>query len=232
MGRAHLWPRTGRDHCGHSRLNIQKRPEQLDLHDSGYSHVANGDEAQQRLDAFAALTDEANAVYEQLPDAYKPAFYEMVLYSVRASALINQKVLLAERNRLWAKQNRAMTATLAEQAHAAQDALMEEVRFYNEENAGGQWNHMVSPMPLSQLPQWAHDTQRAWTMPEVGNYTPESPARLGVSIEGMSDVLAQHAEAALPTFYPSQRLDTLLMCSTRERAMRAGPSAPAKTGST
>lgn len=181
-------------------LNIKKRPEQLDLIDSGFSLVAKGDEAQQRLDAFAALTESADAIYKQLPDSYKPAFYEMVLYAVRASSLINQKVLLAERSRLWAHQQRAATASLATQAQSAQNALLEEVRFYNEKNADGKWNYMVNPMPLSQLPTWAHDTQRAWVMPEVGDYTPLPQASLGVVVEGAVDPLSANVAGVLPIF--------------------------------
>ena len=182
------------------RLNIQKRPEQLDLIDSGFSHVARGDDAKQRLEAFDALTEAAEAIYEQLPDTHKSAFYEMVLYSVRASSLINQKVLLAERSRLWANQHRAATALLAAQARARHEKLLEEVRFYNEVNADAKWKHMVSPMPLSQLPSWAHDTQRPWTMPGVGEYTPVSEARLGVAVEGSAEPLGTNTVSVMQTF--------------------------------
>ncbi len=203
------------------RLNIVKRPEQLDLFDSGFSHTKGGDEAQQRLDAFADLTERANAVYGNLPEAYKSAFYEMVLYSVRASDLINQKVLLAERSRLWESQGRTATASLAAQAHAAQEALLEEVRFFNEDNADGKWNYMVSPMPLSELPQWAHDTQRAWTMPEVGDYSPSPAAELGVMVEGTSE--------ELPTFSrPVDASHFIDIYNRGEEALNwtAEPSAP------
>jgi hypothetical protein len=182
------------------RLNIVKRPEQLDMTESGFSFVTNGDEAKQRLEAFTALTEAANSIYEQLPESYKPAFYEMVLYSLRASNQINRRVLLAERSRLWETQSRAATESLAAQARAAHEALLEEVRFYNNENADGKWDYMVSPMPLSELPRWAHDTQRAWTMPETGDYQPASETSLGVAIEGSVKPLEANTAGELPTF--------------------------------
>jgi hypothetical protein len=182
------------------RLNISKRPEQLDLKESGFSFSAKGDEAQQRLDAFTALTKSAETIYEQLPETLKPAFYEMVLYSIRASNLINQKVLFAERSRLWAKQKRAATSTLAAQAQTAHEKLNEEVRFFNEINAHGKWNFMVNPMPLSELPDWAHDTQRPWTMPEVGHYMPNSSVQLGVVVEGFATPLEKNKNGKLPIF--------------------------------
>src|SRR5690606_8257003 len=78
--------------------------------------------------------------------------------------------------------------------------LLGEVRFYNEKNADGKWNYMVSPMPASQLPDWAHDTQRAWTMPEVGVYTPVSESRLGVAVEGSVEPLEANTIGELPAF--------------------------------
>lgn len=211
------------------RLNIVKRPEQLDLIDSGFNHFEGRDEAQQRLDAFADLTERANTIYETLPDSYKPAFYEMVLYSVRASDLINQKVLLAERSRLWENQSRAATVSLAAQSIAAQEALLEEVRFYNEDNADGKWNYMVSPMALSELPQWAHDTQRAWTMPEVGDYSPATEAGLGVVIEGTREPLDQSSTNELPTFSRTADASHFIDVYNRGEAelrWSAEPSAP------
>ena len=182
------------------RLNIIKRPEHLDLNESGFSLIQNGDEAQQRLNAFNDMTEQANTIYHQLPETHRPAFYEMVLYSVRASNLINQKVLQAERSRLWAKQKRSATATLSAQVHSIYKALLAEVRFYNEENANGKWNYMVSPMSVSALPVWAHETQRPWILPETGQYQPYPEATLAVVVEGAAEPLDANTEGELPTF--------------------------------
>src|SRR5690606_23169517 len=54
--------------------------------------------------------------------------------------------------------------------------------------------------PLSQLPRWAHDTQRAWVMPEVADYTPASEARLGVAIEGSAEPVEENTVGELPAF--------------------------------
>lgn len=78
-----------------------KRPEHLNRSDSGFSLTSNGDEAQQRLDDFAAMVADAEAIYARLPKEQKPAFYEMILYPARGSNLVNRRVLLAERSRLW-----------------------------------------------------------------------------------------------------------------------------------
>lgn len=190
------------------RINIIVRPEHLDRDPGRFSFDGangRGDEAQARLDRFAALVATADARYAQLPAEAKPAFYEMVLFPLRAAHLINQKFLHAERSRRWAAQGRAATAALAAQAAAADVALRNELAFYNQVNAGGKWNHMMSPMPSSALPKWARDTQSPFDSPNVGNYTPPAAAGLGVAIEGSADPLVAGTSGLLPRFSRAAR---------------------------
>jgi hypothetical protein len=181
-------------------LNIVKRPEHIDRVESGFSFVENGDEAAARQLAFLDLVARADAIYEGLDEAQKAAFYGMILYPVRASNYANQRVLSAERSRLWAEQGRAATDSMAAQAMAAQQALKQETRFYNEQNAGGKWNYMLSEMPTSELPRWAYETQNAWAMPEVGQYDAGEAAGLGVAIEGRADAIEPGDAVSLPVF--------------------------------
>lgn len=181
-------------------LNIVKRPEHLDRNSSGFSLVANGDEAQQRLDDFATMVADAESIYGLLPVEQKPAFYEMVLYPARASYYVNLRTLLAERSRLWATQNRAATATLATEAQAAHTAFLAEVQFYNEVNAGGKWNLMLNPMDISLLSGWAQETQNPFIEPAYGSYSPASPAALGVAIEDSASLLQSGTPGMLPVF--------------------------------
>jgi len=181
-------------------LNINRRPEHLNREKSGFSLTSKGDEAQKRLDDFAALAHKASAIYASLSDADKAAFYAMVLYPVRASNYANQRVLLAERSRLWASQNRTATNELAKAANNAQQALLKETRYYNEQNADGKWNHMLSPMPTEQLQSWARETQNAWIMPKTGSFTPSAEAALGVVPEGAAVPLVSGQPGTLPTF--------------------------------
>lgn len=175
------------------RLNISVRPEHLSLTSSGFSLVANGDEAQQRLDDFAALQASADTLFAQLPANQRSAFYGMVLYPVRASNLMNQKVLLAERSRLWAAQGRAATASLAAAAQAAYSNIQTETAWYNATNANGKWNRMMS---------WNPQGLAVFGMPTVGSYSAPAPAGLGVALEGSAAVLAPNATGALPAFNP------------------------------
>lgn len=176
------------------RLNIIVRPEQLNRTASGFSFVTNGDEAQQRLDQFAALTASANALYAQLPANMKAAFYELILYPVRGASLQNQKVLLAERSRLWAAQGRAATTNLALAAQAAQNAILSETAFYNQTNAGGKWNRTMTVTTTG-------EAKAPYLMPTLGSYAAPGSAGLGVAVEGSGAVLGTNA-GVLPTFNP------------------------------
>ncbi len=185
------------------RLNIAVRPEHLDRSSSGFDFVGaggQGDTAQVRLDQFAALVATADGLYAQLSADLKPAFYELVLFPLRTSYLVNKKVLLAERSRLWATQGRAATAALVAEAQAARIAHQGELGFYNLVNAGGKWNYMMNPMEVSALPAWARETQSPFLLPIFGGYTAPAAAGLGVVVEGSATPLADGASGLLPTF--------------------------------
>ena len=177
------------------RLNIIVRPEQLNTTTSGFNFIGNGDEAQQRLDQFAALTASANALYAQLPANMKASFYEMILYPIRGADLQNQKILLAERSRLWAAQGRAATTNLGLAAQAAQNVILSETAFYNQTNAGGKWNRTMSVTTTG-------EAKAPYILPTLGSYTAPAAAGLGVAVEGSAAVLDTNA-GMLPTFNPA-----------------------------
>ncbi len=185
------------------QLNIVKRAEHLSRTKSGFSFVDNGDEAKKRLDEFENLVASANAIYEGLPTEQKAAFYEMVLYQMRATYLVNKRTLQAERSRLWASQKRAATNSLRDEAKAAHEALMSELEFYNKTNANGKWDYMMNPMDPSLLSGWAQETQNPFIEPSYGSYSPPSSSGIGVAIEGSEAPLVSGTPGMLPIFNPA-----------------------------
>ena len=87
---------------------------------------------------------------DELPAAYRDAFFELVHYPVHGAYLMNLKYYWADRNALAARQGRGAGtnrfADLAEAAHAQEAALTQR---YNTEVAGGKWNgyHQSVPLP-------------------------------------------------------------------------------------
>ncbi len=106
------------------RLNFPAKPEHL----LKAQFTANYQERELRLKRFAEIVDKANALYQQMPAEKKDAFYEMVVYPVRCSSLMNEKYLGAN----------------PAEAH---DKIQAETKIYNEQIAGGKWKFIMSSAP-------------------------------------------------------------------------------------
>lgn len=184
-------PAIGRVLDDYYRLNSVVRPEHLQAARTGFSLVSYGDEAQRRLDAFARLVQQTNAIYAQLGPRLKDAFYELVVYPVRSASLLNTKLLQAERSRLYAAQGRASANRYAAEAQAAYEQIKQETNVYNTQIANGKWNKMMSYQPRE---------QPVFQMPPVGHVTPGASAGLGVAVEGDTAALAAGAPGRLPGF--------------------------------
>ncbi|MBD5782466.1 glycosyl hydrolase 115 family protein [Pelagicoccus sp. NFK12] len=214
------------------RLNIVTRPEQLNLKQTRFDStgaLGHGDQASARLQALAALTAQANALYETLPANQQAAFYQLILFPIRAADLTNQKVLLAERSRLWAEQGRAAANQVAAQAQEADDALRAEIAFCNTKNADGKWNYMFNPMDTSELPRWAHETQSIFLPANTASYEAPAAAGLGVAIEGAANTLAPDTTGQLPPFRRAtdrSRFIDIFNTGTDPFTWTATPSAP------
>lgn len=176
------------------RLGAERRPEHMGWNLSSrtpvtrtdFSPVNYGDEANRRLDDYAAITAQAEAIYAKLPSDRRDSFYELVLYPVRCANWMNQKFLYTDRSFLYAAQGRSDANEWADKARQAYDKIQNETQNYNVRIAGGKWNNVISAAPR-QLGVFA--------MPETAKFAPPAAAGLGVNVEGHVAVLS----AAAPT---------------------------------
>jgi len=109
------------------RLNFAAKPEHLHL----AQFTTNYDEIPDRLQRFSRLVARTDAVLATLPAAQRDAFYQLIAYPVRGSALVNQMHLSGS----------------PEKAQTAYQQIQAETRYYNETVAGGKWRHMMSANP-------------------------------------------------------------------------------------
>jgi hypothetical protein len=126
------------------QVNIARRPEFMNK--TVYNLVHYADEGQRRLDELTHLLARATVVYESLPAPRKDAFYEMVLYPLRASQLTMQKYIAAAKTDLFAGQGR--TASVTKQRKLATDAyeaIQSDLSYYNDALAGGKWQRIMNP---------------------------------------------------------------------------------------
>lgn len=104
------------------RLNYPAKPE----------HLMNADftedEVKQRLQRFEQLVAKTDSLYQRLPKEKADAFYQLVVYPVRGSALMNQKFF-------------------GKDPLKAHEQIQTETRYFNETLAGGKWRHIMSANP-------------------------------------------------------------------------------------
>ncbi len=147
-------------------LNYQRKPEHLGFNTSQNPQAPinptdfSNEEITARLLAFASLMQKTETLYAELPADQKDAFYELVKYPVRCSALQNFKILYADLNRRAAAAGDAEeAASHAERSRAAYEQIQAETNYYNNTLAGGKWKFMMSADPHNQdvfhLPKYA-----------------------------------------------------------------------------
>jgi hypothetical protein len=163
FGPAHA-PEIATIMAGYFRLNFPSRPEHL----LQAQFTDNYREKQQRLQEFASLVRKTDAIYQQMPPEKRDAMYELVVYPVRGSALLNQKILSAD----------------PAQAQQAYDRIQTETKYYNEQLAGGKWNDIMSAAP-HKLPVFAP--------PAASGTAAAAPQPAGADAGGYVSIDAAHA---------------------------------------
>lgn len=179
----------------YTTYNGRRKPEMLDPRTYSLSDYR---EAETVVDEYRQLAGRAEAIYAALPPDTKDAFYQLVLYPVKACAVLNDLYVTVGKNRIYAVQGRASTNALADRARALfrQDEALS--REYNETLAGGKWSHMMDQTHIGYT-YWQQPVRNA--MPGVQEIQVPQRGAMGVAIEGSEDSWPDPigpAPAALP----------------------------------
>ena len=134
---------------------------------------ADGEEAQDRIAAYAALVTRAEGIAARLPADRRDAFFELVLYPVRAAANLNARILKLDLAELYARQHRASANWYVDQARAAHAAIIADTAAYNG-LAGGKWRGIMDMaprrLPVFDEPLWPHWDASAKTGCELASW--------------------------------------------------------------
>ncbi|MBB3186961.1 glycosyl hydrolase 115 family protein [Microbacter margulisiae] len=190
------------------RLNFQRKPEHMLVNlTNTFSTTLNGDEAEQRIEAWQKLSTQAVAVGKTLPVQWHDAFFELVGYPVEAAAAMNEKCLALDEYYTGIHQNRIDRLTEAREAQAQIHRLTD---IYNNQIAGGKWRYMMSDNPrgqltlnIPQLPQNdTNDVVRHQNIPTAIKPSPVSSCSMPGAdfVEKGHHVImeAEHASAFIP----------------------------------
>jgi len=179
----------------YTQYNSRRKPELLEPETFS---LINFREADRVFDDWKALTESAERLYAQIPADQRDAFFELVLYPVKASAIVNELYITAGKNRLYATQGRVIANDFANETRelfAADAAMTDE---YNHKLANGKWDHMMDQTHIGYT-FWNEPPLNA--MPAVSEVQPAENARMSVAVEGSVRVgAAESPNLALPAF--------------------------------
>jgi len=182
---------------GYTKFNGRRKPELLSP--TTYSLV-NYNEAEKVTEDYKALSKKASDIYNKIPSEMQDAFYQLVLFPVRASSIVNELYLAAGKNDLYARQGRASAGLMANQIRRLFEIDTALMGFYNRDFADGRWAHFMDQSHLGYT-SWADpptNSLRAIKLKE-----PEVPkaASMGISIEGSEFVWpGEKTKPVLPQF--------------------------------
>ncbi|HEX2395051.1 MAG TPA: glycosyl hydrolase 115 family protein [Bacteroidales bacterium] len=181
----------------HTRFNGRRKPELLSP--STYSLV-HYNEAENVVKEYNDLAKQAEEIYYNMPPDKKDAYYQLVYFPVKASALVNKLYFAAAKNNLYGLQNRAGTndwSMKTEELFRTDTSMM---GYFNRVFAGGKWNHFMDQPHLG-YNSWRDPPVNSLRHITLSRYEPFDPAQMGVSIEGSEKVWPEtHETAILPEF--------------------------------
>ncbi|MDX9728675.1 MAG: glycosyl hydrolase 115 family protein [Bacteroidales bacterium] len=181
----------------YTRYNGRRKPELL----SPFTYsLLNYNEAERIVEDYNRLAAKAEQIGQQLPAEMKDAYFHLVLFPVKACALVNELYVTAGKNAMYTAQGRAGAAEMAdrtEQLFAADTALM---GYYNRVYADGRWKHFMDQAHLGYI---------AWNDPpenSLRHIKLERPATVpgalpAVAVEGSAEAWpGSEAAPLLPPF--------------------------------
>ena len=180
----------------YSKYNSRRKPELL----SPETYNITTGEADHILEEFTTLEKKADEVYEQLPEEYKDAFYQLVLFPVKASANINRLYISAAKNKLYAAQGRVSANHYAQKVEDYFQKDKELTNYYHKELANGKWNHMMAQTHIGYT-YWQEPKENK--APETTNLKIPERAKMGIAIQNSNKSWTEASEEIiLPAFDP------------------------------
>lgn len=145
----------------YAKYNGRRKPELLE---PGTFSLDNYGEAGRVLAEWQDITQRAERIYAKLPKESRDAFYQLVLYPTKGSAVVNELYIAVAKNRAYAKQNDPRANEFAKRARElfAEDQAMSD--YYNHTLAGGKWKHMMDQTRIGYT-GWQQPDQNV--MPQV-----------------------------------------------------------------
>lgn len=165
----------------YTKYNGRRKPELLN--ENTYSLI-NYNEFENVVQDYQRLNNQADSLYQLIPQEYKDAYYELVLHPVSASANLYQLYYATALNHQYAKQGRAAAndeAAKVKELFAKDQSISD---YYNMKLANGKWSHMMDQTHIGYT-TWQEPKTNV--MPRVTNIEIPEQGSLGLALEGTAD---------------------------------------------
>ena len=171
-----------------TKYNGRRKPELLEAGTYSLDHYQ---EAERVVADFQAIRARAEEIFRQLPPERQDAFYELVLFPVKASAQLNELYLAANQNAAYARQGRASANDKAAECRALFQSETNLMAYFNHTFAGGKWDHFMD-QPFIGYTSWA-EPPRGNNMDAIRLIEAAAPeaAGMGLAVEGAGGALPQ-----------------------------------------
>lgn len=143
-----------------------------------------GEEAEQRIGRYQALAARAQEIGDAMPPALRDAYFQLVLYPVRASASLNTRILKSDLAALYARGGRPVATLYAAQATAAQADIARDTQQYND-LGNGKWRGMMDAAPRA-LPVFVPGLQAVFGAPTRTGCALVYPAQFSSDSEALT----------------------------------------------
>ena len=181
----------------YTKYNGRRKPELLAP--DTYSLV-NYQEAENVVTDFKEIAARAEDIYRQLPEAKRDAFYELVLFPAKASALVNELYLAAGKNALYARQGRASANDMAAETRTLFQADTNLMNYFNQKFAQGKWNHFMDQSHLGYT-TWRDPPHNSLDAIKLKRIEVPEAAAMGIAVEGSEAAWpGDPGDAILPEF--------------------------------
>ncbi len=181
----------------YTKYNGRRKPESLTS--STYSLV-NYNEAEKVVADYIQLQKKAEQLYAKMPENLRDAYYQIVLFPVKACAQLYEMYLAAGKNELYAKQQRASANAMAARTRQffQKDSLL--MNEYNHVYAGGRWSHFMDETHIGYT-TWSPPRKNNLDAIKLKHLQIPDAAAMGVALEGGENSWPEHKDdAILPAF--------------------------------
>jgi len=179
----------------YTKYNNRRKPELLE---PGTYSIINYREAETVEATYSQLALKAEKIYNEISAEYKNAYYQLILYPVKACANLNKLYVSTAYNRLYAEQGRASTNAFADSVKKFFDEDAALSKYYNMVMSDGKWNHMMDQTHIGYT-YWQQPEKNV--MPKTKYIQLPQTAEMGLAIEGSASWWPKDtSQAMLPEF--------------------------------